>query len=619
MATGKSFTKALFSGIWTVLNFSRKLFFNLIFLALAAFILIAIISDDGKVTVPDEAVLVLNLNGNLVIQETAVDPFEKFMQEAFDQKEENPEVLLRDVIFAIDNAKQDNRIKALVLDLQGLRSAGLDKLQQLGTALDEFKTSGKPLYAIGDYYSQNQYYLASRADHVYMNPMGGMLLDGYGRYRMYFKSMLEKIKATTHVFRVGTFKSAVEPFIRDDMSDAAREANEAWLGALWQQYKEDVAAARDMDINNFDEQVDAFMTKFEAAQGDFAQYALANKWVDGLRTREEIRNEFSAISGDNKTSRGYNHVTYKQYLSVIKMPFIPSSSDTDKVGIVVAKGAILNGNQKAGSIGGDSTARMLRKARLDDDIKSVVLHVDSPGGSAFASEVIRQEVEQLKAAGKPVVVSMSTYAASGGYWISAGADEIWAAPSTITGSIGIFGMFMTYENTLDYLGVNVDGVGTTEFAGFSPTRALDPKIGNVIQRSIEHGYDQFITLVARERDMSKEQVDDIAQGRVWIGQKALDLGLVDNLGYLEDAVAAAAKLANIDQYDSEYVERDLSAKEKFWQEFFGAASVVLGGALDSQQDSHLLSLVKQLVSEYDAMARLNDPKGAYAYCLPCQL
>ncbi len=243
MATGKSFTKALFSGIWAVLNFCRKLFFNLIFIALAIFILVAILSDDGKVTVPDEAVLVLNLNGDLVIEETAVDPFEKFMQEAFDQKEDNPEVLLRDVIFTIDNAKQDNRIKSLVLDLQGLRSAGLDKLQQLGAALDDFKTSGKPLYAIGDYYNQNQYYLASRADHVYMNPMGGMLLDGYGRYRMYFKSMLEKIKASTHVFRVGTFKSAVEPFIRDDMSDAAREANQAWLGSLWQQYKQDVATA----------------------------------------------------------------------------------------------------------------------------------------------------------------------------------------------------------------------------------------------------------------------------------------------------------------------------------------------------------------------------------------
>ncbi|GGD73988.1 signal peptide peptidase SppA [Lacimicrobium alkaliphilum] len=619
MATGKSFTKALFSGIWSVLNFSRKLFFNIIFIAIAAIILVAILSEDGKVTVPDEAVLVLNLKGDLVIEETAVDPFEKFMQEAFDQKEENPEVLLRDVIFAIDNAKQDNRIKTLVLDLQGLRNAGLDKLQQLGTALDDFKTSGKTLYAIGDYYSQNQYYLASRADHVYMNPMGGMLLDGYGRYRMYFKSMLEKIKATTHVFRVGTFKSAVEPFIRDDMSDAAREANQAWLGSLWQQYKQDVGAARNMDTDNFDEKLEQFITKFDAAEGDFAQYALENNWIDALRTREEIRTEFANIAGSNESSRGYNHITYKQYLQVIKMPFVPSSSETDKVGIVVAKGTILNGNQKAGTIGGDSTARLLRKARMDDSVKSVVLYVDSPGGSAFASEVIRQEVEQLKAAGKPVVVSMSTYAASGGYWISAGADQIWAAPSTITGSIGIFGMFMTYENTLDYLGVNVDGVGTTEFAGFSPARALDPKIADIIQRNIEHGYDQFISLVARERDMQKAEVDNIAQGRVWIGTTAHELGLVDELGYLEDAVAAAAELAGVDEYDSKYIQRDLSAKEKFWQEFFGGASVVLGGALQSQQDSQLLSLVKQLVSEFDAMARLNDPQGAYAYCLPCQI
>ena len=619
MATQKGMFRTLAGGVWSVLNFSRKLFFNLIFIFILVALIIAIASEEGKVEVPKDSALVLNLNGRLVIEKTAVDPFAKFMQEAFEEKEENPEVLLRDVLFAIDNAKHDRRIKALVLDLHGLQQGGLDKLQQVGDALDSFKESEKPIYAIGDYFSQDQYYLAAHADHLYMNPMGWMILDGYGRYRLYFKSMLEKLKATTHVFRVGTFKSAIEPFIRDDMSDAAKQANQAWLDALWSQYKADVAAARGMDIANFDEKLDSFLAKFSKVGGDFAQYAVDNNWVDGLRNREEVRSELTALVGEDKSARGYKHINFKQYLQVINGPYLPVHKDTNHVGIVVASGTILNGTQKAGTIGGDSTAALLRKARLDDTVKAVVLYVDSPGGSAFASEVIRQEVENIKAAGKPLVVSMSTYAASGGYWISAGADEIWAAPSTITGSIGIFGMFMTYENTLDYLGVHADGVGTTEFAGMSPVRALDPRIGEVIQRNIEHGYNQFIELVANEREMDKAAVDKIAQGRVWIGQTALELGLVDKLGYLDDAISAAAERAGLDQYDTKYVQRDLSPKEQFWNEFFGVASVWFGEALKSQSDGELMGLVKQLVAEFDVFAKFNDPRGAYAFCLPCEL
>ncbi|GAB3035779.1 signal peptide peptidase SppA [Bowmanella dokdonensis] len=619
MATGQSLTKTFFGGIWSVLNFTRNLIFNLIFLLIVGAILVAVFSDENKVIVPADSALVLDLKGKLVIEKTAVDPFEKFMQEALEEQEDNPEVLLRDVIFAIDNAKQDRRIKTLVLDLHGLEGGGLDKLQQIGMALDSFKESGKPVYAIGDYFTQDQYYLASRADHVYLNPMGWMILDGYGRYRLYFKSALEKLMATTHVFRVGTFKSAVEPFIRDDMSEAAKDANRAWLESLWSQYKEDVARARNMDISNFDEKLTRFLDKFERAEGDFGRYALENQWVDALRTREDVRVEMAGLVGEDKNPRGYRHIGFEQYLQVITLPFLSAEEETDRVGVVVARGTILNGTQKAGTIGGDSTAQLLRKARLDNSIKAVVLQVDSPGGSAFASEIIRQEVENLKAAGKPVVVSMSTYAASGGYWISAGADEIWAAPSTITGSIGIFGMFMTYENTLDYLGIHADGLGTTEFAGISPARALDPKVGEVIQRNIEHGYNQFITLVANERDMDKSRVDDIAQGRVWIGRQAEELGLVDKLGYIDDAIQSAAQLASLTQYDTKYVERDLSAKEKFWNEFFGNASGWFGGALKQQSDSQLINLVKQLVMEFEAVARLNDPKGAYAYCLPCQI
>lgn len=617
MASGNSWTKSLFLGIWSVLNTTRKVFFNLIFLGLFIGLIVVLMGDDGKIIVPDDSALVLNLNGDLVIEQRTVDPFDEFMQQAFDQKEDNPEILLQDLILAIDNAKQDGRIKVLILDLHGLRSAGLDKLQQVASAIDSFKESEKPVYAIGDYFSQDQYYIASHADHLYLNPMGWMLLEGYGRYRMYYKDALDKLKATTHIFKVGTYKSAIEPYIRNEMSDAAREANQAWLDSLWSQYKQEVANARGFPADNFDDKIESFLSKFEASEGDFAKYALNNGWVDGLKTREEVRTELVSLVGKDESQMGYNSIGYKNYLRVIKPPFPLNQKSGDNIGIVVAKGTILNGNQKPGTIGGDSTAELLRQARLDDSIKAVVLQVDSPGGSAFASEIIRQEVENLKAAGKPVVASMSTYAASGGYWISASADQIWAAPSTITGSIGVFGMFMTFENTLNYVGVTTDGVGSTEFAGMGPTRKLDPRVGNMLQKSVEKSYDQFIGLVATERDMTKQAVDQIAQGRVWIGDTAKELGLVDELGHLEDAVKAAADLANLEKYDTKYVQKNLSARERFWKEFFGQASVVFAKAHLSESDSHLMTLVKQLVSNFESVAQFNDPKGTYVFCIEC--
>jgi protease-4 len=325
------------------------------------------------------------------------------------------------------------------------------------------------------------------------------------------------------------------------------------------------------------------------------------------------------VVGKNQNGTGFNAVSYKNYLKIIN-PTLPNMpNNLDKVAVVVAKGTILNGTKKPGQIGGDSTAELLRKARYDDTIKSVVLYVDSPGGSAFASEIIRQEVENLQAVGKPVVAVMSTYAASGGYWISAGADKIIAAPSTITGSIGIFGMFLSFENTLDYLGVHTDGVGTTEFAGLGITKTLNPKLAAIMQRGIEHGYDQFISLVADKREMSKDQVDQIAQGRVWIGQTALELGLVDELGYLEDGVKAAAELANLTTYDTQYIQKSLSQSEMFWRKLFQNASVSFKGAFELEKSNTLINIVKELTADLEAVAKLNDPKGVYAYCLACEL
>jgi protease-4 len=620
MAAKGNWTKSLFIGLWTVLNFTRKLFFNVIFLAIFIGLIVAVTnSEDEQLTVNSGSALLLTLNGKLVIEKEAVDPFEQFMQDALGSEPDNPEVLVRDVVKVIENAQNDRRIKALVLDLQALTGGGLDKLREVAQAIDEFKTSEKPVYAIGDYFTQDQYYLAAHADHIYLNPMGSLLIEGYGRYGMYFKDMLDKLKVTTHIFRVGTYKSAVEPLIRNDMSPEAKAAEKQWLDGYWEQYKADVAAARGISVDNFDETLDGLLSKFDAAGGDFAQYALQNNWVDALKTREEVRAELVELVGDDKNQLGVNITKFNTYLKVVNPPMPVVDSDMDKVAIVVAKGTILNGNQKAGNVGGDSTARLLRKARLDDNVKAVVLQIDSPGGSTLASEVIRQEVLELKKAGKPVVSSMSTYAASGGYWIAANTDKIIASPSTITGSIGVFGMFMTYENSLNYLGVNSDGVGSTELAGFSTVRPLAPEFGQILQRNVETTYHNFLTLVSTARDMDIDTVDNVAQGRVWIGTDALELGLVDELGTLQNAVTAAAELAELEQYDSFYVQRTLSAQEIFWKEFFGQAFTFVGKWQFAQADGALISEFKRVLNEFSLVNQLNDPKGTYILCLECKV
>ncbi|WP_218354894.1 signal peptide peptidase SppA [Alteromonas lipotrueiana] len=620
MAANGSWTKSLFVGLWTVLNFCRKLFFNIIFIFIVVALLIAITADKKPVSVRPDSALYMNLKGQLVIEREAVDPFEQFMQEAFGDEPESPELLVRELVSVLENAKQDNRIKALVMDLKDFQGGGLDKLRTVSQAIDDFKTSGKPVYAIGDYYSQNQYYLAAHADHIYLNPMGTLLLEGYGRFGLYFKDMLEKLKVTTHIFRVGTYKSAVEPFLRNDMSDAARQANSEWLDTYWGQYKQDVAAARGISEDNFDEKLSVLVEKFNEAGGDFAQYALENGWVDALKSRTDIRDELVEIVGADETELSVNVTSYKDYLKVINPAAtrVPGS-DKDKVAVVIAKGQILDGDQKAGTIGGDSTARLLRQARIDDTVKAVVMQVDSPGGSSFASEVIRQEVLELQEAGKPVVVSMGTYAASGGYWISAPADKIYASPSTITGSIGVFGMFMTFENTLDYLGVNSDGVGSTEIAGLSPVRKLDPRFGDLLQRSVESNYEKFITMVGKYRGMSPQQVDEIAQGRIWIGTKAKEIGLVDELGTLEDAIASAGELAGLESYETKYEIHRLTPQELFWKEFFGQAFVWAAKTQFSQNNSPLMGMVKNVLAEYESVNKLNDPMGVYIMCLQCKV
>lgn len=625
--------KRIFSSIWRVLTFTRSVVLNLVFfILLFSFIGIILSSGEEQVPVPEKTALVLNLVGDVVEQKREVDPMEAFLSEAMEQQDDKPEVLLTDIIDVIGKAKKDDRVEILVLQLQGLNKAGLTKLQDIAAALEDFKSSGKQIIALGDQFSQDQYYLASTANDIWLNPQGFMLLDGYGRYKMYFKSALEKLAINQHIFRVGTFKSAVEPFIRDDMSEAAKQANKLWLADLWMQYKEDVAARRGFGVDNFDESIDSLVAKFSAADSSFAQYALKNNWVDQLKSRQEMRSELIELVGANKKGDSYNHIGYKDYIAATSSAIEESAElalSSDKVAIIVAKGNILDGTQKPGTIGGDSTAKLLRKARNNDDVKAVVLRVDSPGGSAYASEIIRQEVELLKQAGKPVVASMGTYAASGGYWISAPADKIYAAPSTITGSIGIFGMMMTFEDSLSKMGIYTDGVGTTDIAGFGPTQALTPGMANLFQLSINRGYQEFIQLVATNRDMTLEEVDAIAQGRVWSGKKAKELGLVDELGNLTDAVVAAATLAKLEQYDTLLIEKEQSSRNKIMQQLLGQSSILVSLfsaneenvaidlATNSVNSKPLSQFITMMKDELSLMNQFNDPQGRYTLCIAC--
>jgi protease-4 len=619
MKEKKSTIARITLGLFSLLNTSRKIIINLVFFTLLLIFIIAITRDEKNITVEPGSALILNIRGDIVEQKHDIDPMDAFINEALEQPNTAPEVLLTDILSAIKHAATDDRISMMVLDLENMQGSGITKLNDIAKALTEFKSQGKKIIAIGEQYSQNQYYLASYADDIWLNPKGWMLLDGYGRYQLYFKSALEKLSISQHIFRVGTYKSAVEPYIRDSMSAAAKEANQLWLTDLWQQYKIDVAQQRNFAVSNFDENIDVLVTKLKAANGNIAEYALANNWVDALKTREQMKQDLINVVGSNG-DKGYKNIAFDDYLTLINSNTLMESTSSNKVAIIVAKGTILTGNQKPGTIGGTSTAALLRQARDNENVKAVVLRVDSPGGSAYASEIIRQEVELLKASGKPVVASMGTYAASGGYWISAPADKIYASPTTITGSIGIFGFFMTFENTLSKLGIYTDGVGTTDIAGFGITRELTPGMANIIQLNIERGYRDFVELVANNRNMTTAQVDAIAQGRVWSGSKALELGLVDALGDLDNAIEAAAQLANLESYDRLLIEKEKSPRTLFLQSLLGQASIFFGQPSDIHySENKLTSLISTLSLELKQLAQFNDPQGIYSFCLACDV
>ncbi|EIJ2833179.1 signal peptide peptidase SppA [Vibrio parahaemolyticus] len=609
------FIGLIFKGIWKSITFIRLALANLIFLLMIAVFYFAFTyTGEGRPVIEKESALVMNLSGPIVEQRRYVNPMDSVAGSLLGNEMPKENVLF-DIVDTIRYAKDDAKVSGLVLALRDLPETNLTKLRYIAKALNEFKASGKPVYAVGDFYNQSQYYLASYADKVYMAPDGGVLIKGYSAYSMYYKTLLEKLDVSTHVFRVGTYKSAIEPFIRDDMSDAAKESAIRWVTQLWSAFVDDVTTNRNINAKVLNPTMEELLAEMKSVDGDLAQLAVKMGLVDELATRQDIRTLFAKEFGsDGKDS--YNAISFYDYLATIRPDYTLANHD---IAVVVASGAIMDGQQPRGTVGGDTVASLLRQARNDEKVKAVVLRVDSPGGSAFASEVIRNEVEALKKAGKPVVVSMSSLAASGGYWISMSADKIVAQPTTLTGSIGIFSVITTFEKGFSKLGINTDGVGTSPFSGDGITTGLSEGASQAFQLGIEHGYKRFISLVGSNRDMTVEEVDKVAQGRVWTGQDALSFGLVDQMGDFDDAVELAAKLANVTDYGIYWVEEPLSPTELFLQEFMNQVKVSLGVDATSLLPKSLQPVAQQFEQDASLLQSFNDPKGQYAFCLNCQV
>ncbi|HCH02955.1 MAG TPA: signal peptide peptidase SppA [Vibrio sp.] len=611
------FIATIFKGLWKLISFLRVALLNLLFIGVLVLAYFSFFPQQDPTSeqadTPKKEALVLNLEGPIVEQRTYVNPFDSLSGTLFD-KDLPKENVLYDIVSTIRFAAADNSVPGLVLNLKQMPETNLTKLRYIAKAISEFKATGKPIYAYGDFYNQSQYYLASYADKVFLSPDGAVLLKGYGAYTLYYKDLLEKLDVTTHVFRVGTYKSAVEPFIRNDMSAAAKESATAWLTQLWGAYIDDVSHNRKIDAKAITPSMDEFLAKMKSVDGDLAKLSKQVGLVDQLMTRQQAMSFMRSKFGGTEKN-GYNGISYYRYKEKVTPPIVTTA---DKVAVVVASGTILDGDQPKGSVGGDSMARLLRQARLDDNIKAVVLRVDSPGGSAFASEIIRNEIEALKQAGKPVVVSMSSLAASGGYWISMSADKIIAQPTTLTGSIGIFGIITTFEKGLSKLGVNTDGIGTSPFSGVGLTNGLSKGASEAMQMGIEHGYHRFISLVGKNRDIKVADVDKIAQGRVWTGQDAMKRGLVDQMGDFDDAINEAAKLAKIDSYKLTWIDKPLTPTQQMLQDLFSSMDASIGNPLNKWLPDSLKPAAAQISQSADLLNSLNDPKGYYSFCLTCQ-
>lgn len=608
-------------GIWVIIRSIGKFIMGLGSITLGLLVIfglaliVAARTKDPLPQVPHGAVLVLWPEGQIVEQVEVPDAFEAALNE---YNNAPAKTSIHDITTALKRAKDDERISALALVTESMLGAAPSHLHTMADAIKDFKSSGKKVYALSAAYSQSDYLLAAQADKIYMNDQGNVLLSGYGQYPFYFKDLLEKIDANVHVFRVGTFKSAVEPYIRNDMSDEAKQANITFLGSLWDQYEQSVVEARGLEENALTKGAADISSRLRAANGDLAALALNENLVDELAPRAVWRQALMDEYGTNSSGTSFNQIHYQAYLSATA----EREDSRNEIAVITAQGPIVMGEGPVTVAAAETLVGYIRNARMNANTAAIVLRVDSPGGAQFASELIRQELVAAQEQGIKVIASMGPVAASGGYWISATADEIWAAPSTITGSIGIFAVIPTYENTLKKIGINSDGVGTTPLAGaFNLSNGLNDLTKDILQQNIESGYREFIELVARGRNMTVEDVDKIAQGRVWVGTTAKDLGLVDHLGGFDDAVKAAAAAAGVeDDYATVFYREQADPWAQAIANIFSSSvDVNIDDFVGRSKPSPLMRAVMAVKDEAEFLANLNDPMAAYVVCFECKV
>ncbi|WP_340618426.1 signal peptide peptidase SppA [Xenorhabdus entomophaga] len=626
MRTLWKFITSLFKWSWKLLNFVRQLISNFIFILLIVVVAVGIIAYQHQSNSNDnyQGALYVDLSGIVLDQVSARSPIDLLGKSLFDSSgKSSQETSVFDVVDSIRRAKNDPKITGMVLKLSDFIGADQPSMRYIGKAISEFKAAGKPVFAIGDAYSQSQYYLASYANEIYLSPQGAVDIHGFSTNHLYYKSLLDTLKVSTHIFRVGTYKSAVEPFLRDDMSEEARQADSLWLNELWNNYLNTIAVNRKTSAEQISPAATNFFEKFRKADGDAALYAYQNKLVNYIEPRSAVENKMKEIFGWDAERKHFNYISIYDYIAL--KPVQTPGDNQGNIAVIIAEGAILDGKEGPGVVGSDTIVEQLREARNNPDIKAIVLRVNSPGGSIGASEVIRSEIAAIRygdeknngKGAKPVVVSMGGLAASGGYWISTPANYIIADPNTLTGSIGVFGMFQTFEKSLNYIGVNTDGVSTTPLADISATKGINQIASDVIQLSIENGYSKFIKLVAHSRNKSLDETDKIAQGRVWSGLDAKKLGLVDQLGDFDDAVKKASELAGVKNVSLNWMQPELSFSERMMLGFTSSAQALLPNTLQSMLPAPFSQVAQDMKKQAVFYNNMNDPQHIYTFCLNC--
>jgi protease-4 len=613
MSKSRSGAARFFGGTLKGFDIVRRIILNVIVFGIIIIVLIAIFSPKGP-TMPKTAALNLDPQGTLV--EQTPDPVGRAMRKLVGQPVASV-TRVRDLVNALDTAAHDSRIKAVTLDLDDFRGGSLAQLQRVAKAIEQFKQSGKPVIAWAANYSQGSYYLAAYADKAYLTTNQGIVgVMGLAAYRNYYKDLIDKLKVQWHVFRVGKYKSFVEPYTRNNMSSAAQKETSALLGTLWTHYTDAVAQARDNQPADIIGLANHLPDELSRTQGNASLVAVQANLLDGVMARPAINRKIGKLVGEDSATGAYHAVSLENYLKIRKPAAHIAGRSWDQVAVIVAQGDIGPGTAAPGSIGSDTLSSLLNRAAHNDRVKAVVLDVDSPGGSALASDDILHAELALEKTGKPLIVSMSGVAASGGYWISMAADKIYASPVTITGSIGIFGMFPTFEKTAKWAGINRDGVETSPLADFGdPLRPLTDKESKVFQLIIKHGYAEFTGNVAHYRDLPLSHVKQIAQGRVWAGADAKRLGLVDDFGDLDAAVKAAAKVAKLDHYGVTYIAPKLSSSQKFIIDLANSSDArSVSVHLFGSENNSLMRVAKPLLKGLRGALKLHDPRGMYAYC-----